>query len=317
MIETYERKSKNQSKRDLKDFKGVHYKKEKKIIYHEYGAHFKFQDLCEILSKLQYYSENATSCITNSKVSPLNEKNNSMGNKTNIIILENNKKEIESNIKSTIFPHNNEKNTVNSSNSIKNLTERKSLNGVNKSNLNSSNVIKNINKNSDKNIFNEDQLNNEDTIRNVINKKNTQMIKQNMISINKSNTNNQSKMKVNPIIINKKPIENIELIIPKIDTGIKNLPPIVKKDKLEEKAKVLIKNNQLDIDTNDVNKIKKYEAFNKNIAEMYKSNIQQQNNKVKSLKEIKDSIPTLKNSILEDRKTKTEIGKMIFSQNIK
>ena len=52
------------SNRDLLDYKGVHYKTDKSIKYYEFGAHFKYQELYDILNGLLAKSEAETNCET-------------------------------------------------------------------------------------------------------------------------------------------------------------------------------------------------------------------------------------------------------------
>lgn len=51
------------TKKDLLEYKGVHYKKDKKVEYHEHGAHFKYQELYDILNSL-LKEEAETNCET-------------------------------------------------------------------------------------------------------------------------------------------------------------------------------------------------------------------------------------------------------------
>lgn len=99
--ENKHKNNKKQSKKNLRDFKGVHYNKEKQVKYFEHGAHFKYEDLYNILESLSrkqnQESNLETAALTYSHTlkveeSKLNLKENSkpQSNINNIYIQENN-----------------------------------------------------------------------------------------------------------------------------------------------------------------------------------------------------------------------------------
>ena len=350
-MNTDRRETKNvakHSKKDLHDYKGVHYKKEKQVMYHEHGAHFKYNDLCDILNKLlvQNEAEN-TNCetavltvskqfVSDKEVHSIKESNiikvtkderfekinnNNAHNKdiTNIP----NKDRFDNNMQTIIIPDSSKNiskksiNIISENNSNSNNTNsNKNIISLNKQsyNINSTPTVNqkssNINFKYDKAIQPKiEQLNklNSSITNKVIPHKNSvgSATEAKVQSINRNVTVNKYH---GTVIQHKKPIENPDLIISKIDTGLKSILPKI--DMNEIKTKKLIESNQIDINTNDKDKVKKYESFNQNIANLFIKSQTKQGQKVKSLKEIKNSIPALKENN-DLKQTKTSINRML------
>ncbi len=245
------------------EYKGVHYNKEKQVRYYEFNAHFKYQELYDILFNLNKAEAEATNCDTASLTNRNNEKfisqnelrNNKKTSSDEIIkISKKNTKspkdsfgdivitdeETDNNAKRiSKVSNSNDKVINNNLYSNKNIKELKHLqinkDSTNKvSNKNSIPVIANMT-NTENNIA----YPNINTASQKINKviSSVEQNKKLKNNINQSFGNIESKInnwnsipikqdKTKSTIISKKPIENPESILPKINTGLKTLAPM-------------------------------------------------------------------------------------------
>jgi len=199
------RKTKEQenesSRKNVKNYKGVHYKKEKQVRYYEHGAHFKYQELYDILSKL--VGEPDTNCET-VEISQTNTKT-----KFSLKSLETTKKDSKKTNK-----HSSTQNNLELKETIDN---NKNISIVNQNKYNSTNAS-----NSNKGIFKGIKPSQPSILENFTYESE---YSQKKISLNQPE-NKKSSIILPPI--NKK-IENLEFVKSKIDTGLKLGPKKSKK----------------------------------------------------------------------------------------
>lgn len=240
-----DRKVSKENKRELLEFKGVHYKKEKQIPNYEGGAHFRYDELCDILNKL-IKADPETNCET----AMLTKSNIKQKDSSSMIINQKDKdKEVELN-KSNQFNSQSKFKDLNANqHSIPNSKElNNKISRLNKdiifSNIkNSSNkelistqnrIAGKTNNNSSSEILRVDKYptlrlaesksghrNNQDDEKLIQEGGDSNGIK----GLNKSNAEyvrESAIPKRGTIKVNHK-TENFELVLPKIDTGLKSI----------------------------------------------------------------------------------------------
>jgi hypothetical protein len=200
------------------EYKGVHYKKEKSVRYYEHGAHFKYQELYDILNSLLKV-EIETNCETANFTDSNNTKTifteNPYQNKTNKSIkfkekdesknenkLENNKE--SSKIQSSLLLPTNLKSNINNLNNNLLIKDEENIKFRKSGPVNTNHISNNNNLNPYNNIQSK--------------------VKQafNLGEVKEK----EKKITVLPPINQK--IQNLELVTSKIDTGLKSYVPIKK-----------------------------------------------------------------------------------------
>lgn len=298
-----EKKASKESKRELLEFKGVHYKKEKQLPSFEGGAHFSYDELCSILSKL---------------IKPDAETNCETALLTKSVIKQKEVNSDAADFKCADSEENLRKsNQFNHSLRMNNLSNRQKINLSKEQNSKTSRQTKDVilakmkfnNAESDfqnpanMKTFNEKLLSEEkekpQSVRFIDNKTKQSNFEPEDQAISNKLYNKQSLPKKGTIKVNHK-TETFELVLPKIDTGLKAAISAVKKgnfylnkvnilDATAEKKMKLIQNNQINISTESEEKAKRYMAFNQNIVKLYKP----PEKKMKSLNEIKTGLSSV------------------------
>eukprot|EP00340_Litonotus_pictus_P001897 CAMPEP_0170520834 /NCGR_PEP_ID=MMETSP0209-20121228/6164_1 /TAXON_ID=665100 ORGANISM="Litonotus pictus, Strain P1" /NCGR_SAMPLE_ID=MMETSP0209 /ASSEMBLY_ACC=CAM_ASM_000301 /LENGTH=310 /DNA_ID=CAMNT_0010807393 /DNA_START=98 /DNA_END=1030 /DNA_ORIENTATION=+ len=271
-------------KKQLLEYKGIHYKKEKQIRYYEHGAHFKYVELYDILNGL-IKQEAETNCET----ANFSVTNNSNAKLTHVEKVE------EEDLTGINKASNEGKNKSNNQlKEIGNITGKSKIYTLNKSNKDFSkhSVIGAIGHNSENTLRNASNYN---VIKPNYNKDFTHIqsqYSQAKIGANLNKDKDRKSIVLPPI--NQK-LENLEIVPAKIDTGLKGAQSH-KKDMMEiNKIHKLIESNQIQIDNPNSEKAKKFKAFNQNVANIFKggqhNTITHNKEKIKSLQEIKSNLP--------------------------
>lgn len=191
-----------QKKKKYTEYKGVHYKKEKSVRYYEHGAHFKYQELYDILNSLLKV-EAETNCETA----------NFTNNNSTKVIFSHQTNEFKSNANIKLNDNEDLKNT--------NYNESNKDKSYNQSSLLLQNNFKSINKNNltiqdEENIkFRKSGLVNNNPYSNI-----TSKVKQ-AFNIGSDIKEKEKKSAILPPINQK--IQNLEYVTSKIDTGLKSL----------------------------------------------------------------------------------------------
>lgn len=239
------------------EYKGVHYNKEKQIRYYEFGAHFKYQELYDILLKLTQSEGEATNCDTASLTNKINEKfilsdkhrDDKKTSSNEVIKISKSPKDSFGDIVLTDEERENDakRNSKASNNKIKsNLNSNKNIpevkhksiteNGKKKTNKDSLPFLIN-NTNSGNNFAKPSISMTTQKLNKIVSSVDKNQIKKS--NINTSFGNVESKVhnwnsipvkqdKAKSTVVFKKPIENPDSILPKIDTGLKSIAPLKK-----------------------------------------------------------------------------------------
>jgi hypothetical protein len=198
-----------QKKKKYTEYKGVHYKKEKSVRYYEHGAHFKYQELVDILNSLLKV-EAETNCETA----------NFTNNNNTKILFSLNPNESKSN-KSMKMNEKEDFKKTNYAESNKDINNKNQSSLLLQSNLKSSNINNNLLIQDDENIkFRKSGPVNNNPYSNI-----TSKVKQ-AFNLGSEAKEKEKKTAVLPPINQK--IQNLEFVTSKIDTGLKSLAPLKK-----------------------------------------------------------------------------------------